>query len=307
MNRLFCFGLGYSARRLAHDLLKEGWEIAGTVRDPERASSLRRKGLEAVVFGGDSGTDEVDSLLVGATHVLDSIPPTGGRNCVPLACFTESIARLEGLEWCGYLSTTGVYGDHQGGWVDEATDVRPNLGRGTRRVAAEQAWLIMHERYGLPVHIFRLAGIYGPGRGILEQVRAGRARRIVKPGQVFSRIHVDDIAATLRASMRQPNPSAIYNVCDDVPESPARVVEFACRLLGVAVPPPVAFEDAELSGMAASFYADNKRVSNRKIREELGIRLRHPSYREGLAALASDSSSSSVLPRSSRSHSRDSR
>ena len=161
-----------------------------------------------------------------------------------MACFAESIARLEGLEWCGYLSTTGVYGDHQGGWVDEATDVRPNLGRGARRVAAEQAWLIMHERYGLPVHIFRLAGIYGPGRGILEQVRAGRARRIVKPGQVFSRIHVDDIAATLRASMRQPNPGAIYNVCDDVPESPARVVEFACRLLGVIVPPPVAFEDA---------------------------------------------------------------
>ena len=307
MNRLFCFGLGYSARRLARDLLEEGWEIAGTVRDPERASSLRREGLEAVVFEGDSGTDEVDSLLGGATHVLDSMPPAGSRDCVSLARFAGSIARLEGLRWCGYLSTTGVYGDHQGGWVDEATDARPNLGRSARRVAAEQAWLIMHERYGLPVHIFRLAGIYGPGRGVLEQVRAGRARRIVKPGQVFSRIHVDDIAATLRASMRRPNPGAIYNVCDDVPESPARVVEFACRLLGVAAPPPVAFEDAGLSGMSASFYADNKRVSNRRIREELGVRLRHPSYREGLAALASESSSSSVLPRSSRSHSRDSR
>lgn len=303
MSGLFCLGLGYTVRRLALELRDEGWRVAGTVRDPARIAELARDGIEAVAFGSEAAA----SLLSQATHVIDSIPPVPGEAPLPLVHHAENLTRLEDLRWLAYLSTTGVYGDRQGGWVDELDEASPATERGERRVAAEQAWLIMHERYGLPVHIFRLAGIYGPGRGVLEQVRAGKARRIIKPGQVFSRIHVDDIVATLKASIARPSPGAIYNVCDDEPESPARVTEYACRLLGVTAPRPVAFADADLSAMAASFYADNKRVSNRKIREELGVRLRYPSYREGLAALAASSSPSSVRPRSARSGSRDSR
>ena len=303
MSRLFCLGLGYTARRLALELRNEGWQVAGTVRDPARIADLAREGIEAVAYGCEAAA----SLLSQATHVIDSIPPVPGEAPLPLVHHADILARLEDLRWLAYLSTTGVYGDRQGGWVDEKDEALPATERGTRRLVAEQAWLIMHERFGLPVHVFRLAGIYGPGRGVLEQVRAGKARRIIKPGQVFSRIHVDDIVATLKASIARPSPGAIYNVCDDEPESPARVTEYACRLLGVPAPRPVALENADLSAMAASFYADNKRVSNRKIREELGVRLRYPSYREGLAALAASSSPSSVRPRSARSESRDNR
>jgi nucleoside-diphosphate-sugar epimerase len=189
------------------------------------------------------------------------------------------------LRWIGYLSTTGVYGDRAGGWVDEEAPLIPTGERGRRRVAAEARWLDLVRRHGSLVHIFRLAGIYGPGRNALDTVRAGRAQRIVKPGQIFSRIHVADIAQVLRASMAKPEPGAIYNVCDDDPAPPADVVAFACDLLGVPCPPPVPFDEAKLSQMALSFYADSKRVSNRRIKEELGVRLLYPSYRDGLAAL----------------------
>ena len=290
MTDLFCFGLGYTCRRLALDLRREGWRVGGTVRDPARIAELAKEGIEAVAFGSDAAA----SLLSRATHIIDSIPPVPGKAPLPLACHSKALTRLEDLQWFAYLSTTGVYGDHGGGWVDESDDVAPATERGRRRQAAEEAWLIMHERFGLPVHVFRLAGIYGPGRGVLEQVRAGKARRIIKPGQVFSRIHVDDIVATLKASIDRTSPGAVYNVCDDEPESPAVVTEYACHLLGVTAPRPVAFAEANLSAMAASFYADNKRVSNRRITEELGVRLRFPSYREGLAALAAPSSSSST-------------
>ena len=303
MTRLFCLGLGYTARRLSLELRDEGWHVSGTVRDAARIAGLAREGIEAEVFGSDAAA----SLLSQATHVIDSIPPVPGEAPLPLVCHADAVSLLEDLRWLAYLSTTGVYGDRQGNWVDESDEAAPATERGARRLAAEQAWLIMHERYGLPVHVFRLAGIYGPGRGVLEQVRAGKTRRIIKPGQVFSRIHVDDIVATLKASIARPSPGAIYNVCDDEPESPATVTEYACRLLGVTAPRPVALAEAGLSAMAASFYADNKRVSNRKIREELGVRLRYPSYREGLAALTVSSSPSSVRPRSARSGSRDNR
>ncbi len=303
MTALFCLGLGYTTRRLAIELRDEGWRVSGTVRDAARIDGLEREGIEAVVFGSDAAT----ALLSQATHVIDSIPPVPSEAPLPLARHADALARLENLRWLAYLSTTGVYGDRQGNWVDESDEAAPATERGARRLAAEQAWLIMHERYGLPVHVFRLAGIYGPGRGVLEQVRAGRARRVIKPGQVFSRIHVDDIVATLKASIARPSPGAIYNVCDDEPESPAIVTEYACRLLGVTAPRPVALEEAGLSAMAASFYADNKRVSNRKIKKELGVRLRYPSYREGLSALTASSTPSSVRPRSARSGSRDNR
>ncbi len=185
----------------------------------------------------------------------------------------------------GYLSTTGVYGDRDGGWVDEEAPLEPTGARGRKRVAAEAAWLALRRDHGVPVHLFRLAGIYGPGRNALATVQAGRAKRIDKPGQVFSRIHVDDIATVLEASMARPNPGRAYNVCDDEPAPPAEVIAHACDLLGVAPPPLVPFEQAELSAMARSFYRDNKRVSNRRIKQELGVKLAYPGYKAGLAAL----------------------
>jgi nucleoside-diphosphate-sugar epimerase len=195
------------------------------------------------------------------------------------------LARLPGLRWLGYLSTTGVYGTREGGWVDEASPLAPTGERGRRRAAAEAGWLELGHRHGLSVHVFRLAGIYGPGRSAFDALRAGTAKRIAKPGQVFSRIHVADIVAVLRASMAQPRAGAVYNLCDDDPAPPEEVVAHAAYLLGVPPPPLVPFEAAELSPMARSFYDDNKRVANRLIKEELGVRLRYPSYRDGLAAL----------------------
>jgi nucleoside-diphosphate-sugar epimerase len=200
-----------------------------------------------------------------------------------LARHGADIARLSGLRWVGYLSTTGVYGDRDGGWVDESSELRPTGERGRRRVVAETAWLDLWRRHGLPVHVFRLAGIYGPGRSAFDSLRQGRAQRVDKPGQVFSRIHVDDIAAVLAASMAKPNPGATYNVCDDDPAAPAEVIAHAADLLGIEPPPLVPFAEAKLSYMARSFYADNKRVRNDRIKAELGVELAYPDYRRGLA------------------------
>jgi nucleoside-diphosphate-sugar epimerase len=184
-------------------------------------------------------------------------------------------------DWVGYLSTTGVYGDHQGGWVDEATPLTPSTARGLARVQAEAAWAAL----GLPLHIFRLAGIYGPGRGPFEKVRNGTARRIVKPGQVFSRTHVDDIAQVLAASIARPDPGAVYNVCDDDPAPPEDVLAHAAELLGLPPPPEESWDSADMTPMARSFYAESKRVRNDRIKRDLGVRLIHPDYRSGLSAL----------------------
>ncbi len=200
----------------------------------------------------------------------------------------EDIAALPGLRWLGYLSTTGVYGDRGGGWVDETARLLPTGERGRRRVAAEQGWLGLWHDSGVPVHIFRLAGIYGPGRSAFDALRAGTAKRIDKPGQVFSRIHVEDLARVLVASIGQPRPGAVYNVCDDDPSPPEAVVAHAATLLGMPQPPLVPFEAAELSPMARSFYDDNKRVSNRLIKTELGVCLLYPDFRVGLAAILAD-------------------
>ena len=310
--RLFCFGLGYSALVFARGLPREGWTVAGTSRGEARRAALRREGVRALPFDGGEPDAATAAAVTGATHLLDSIPPGPDSACPPLDRLAGAVVRAEDLEWIGYLSTTGVYGDRGGAWVDEATPPAPGMERSRRRLAAEEAWLVMHERYGLPVHVFRLAGIYGPGRGVLEQVRRGRARRVVKPGQVFSRIHVDDIAQVLRASMARPNPGAVYNVCDDRPEAPEKTVEYACGLLGAEPPAPIAFKDADLSDMARSFYADNKRVRNDRIKKELGVTLLHPDYRSGMAADLAASrrpsgSPSSVRPSRARSPSRDRR
>jgi nucleoside-diphosphate-sugar epimerase len=282
---LLCSGFGYTARVLARRLADEGWIAGGTCRTEDNATALRAAGFAVEVFDRDHPLSR--KALDGITHLLVSVPPDAAGDPV-LAVHGEDIAGIEGLRWLGYLSTTGAYGDRGGGWVDESAELSPSGERGRRRVAAEAGWLDLWRRRGVPVHIFRLAGIYGPGRSPFEALRAGTAKRIDKPGQVFSRIHVEDLAQVLAASINRTRPGAVYNVCDDDPTAPEAVVAHAATLLGMPVPPLVPFEAAGLSPMARSFYDDNKRVSNRLIKSELGVTLQYPDYRSGLAAILAD-------------------
>jgi len=285
---LFCFGYGFSARALAARLRPLGWQVRGTSRSAEGCAAIARDGATAFLFDRDRPLGDPAGALAGVTHLLSSVPPDAAGDPVLDQHGGAIAAQARAIDWCGYLSTTGVYGDRAGGWVDESGALTPSTERGRRRVAAEAGWCALHRGSGLPVHLFRLAGIYGPGRNALETVRAGRAQRVVKPGQVFSRTHVADIAAVLEASIARPNPGAAYNVCDDDPAPPQDVVAHACALLGVAPPPEIAFADADLSPMARSFYAESKRVANTRIKEELGVTLRYPDFRAGLAALLAD-------------------
>ncbi|MFC5567824.1 SDR family oxidoreductase [Rubellimicrobium aerolatum] len=278
MPTLLSFGHGYSARALARLLIPRGWRVIGTVRGEDRRAGIAAEGVEGVVWpGADMGP-----LLDEATHLLTSVAPDEGGDPVLRAWGGEIAARAGRLDWAGYLSTTGVYGDHAGGWVDEDSPLAPATRRGRLRVEAEAAWRAIP---GLPLHVFRLAGIYGPGRGPFEKVRQGTARRIVKPGQMFSRIHVEDIARVLLASIERPNPGAAYNVCDDDPAPPEDVIAHAAVLLGRPVPEAEDFATAEMTPMARSFYAESKRVRNDRIKRELGVRLLYPDYQTGLAAL----------------------
>ena len=273
MNTLLSLGHGYSAQALARRLLPQGWHIIGTTRSAAGAADLRATGIEALVWPGE----DISPALARATHLLTSVAPVDG-DPVLRALGPQIAAARPG--WVGYLSTTAVYGHHSGDWVDETTPLAPTTARGTARVKAEADWAAL----GLPLHIFRLAGIYGPGRGPFEKVRDGTARRIHKAGQVFSRIHVDDIANVLQAALLRPNPG-IYNVCDDDPASPEDILGLAAEMLGLPPPPIVPYEQAEMTPMARSFYAENKRVRNDRIKTVLGVTLDFPTYREGLAAI----------------------
>jgi nucleoside-diphosphate-sugar epimerase len=281
---LLSIGHGYSARALARRLIPEGWTVIGTTRTAEKAARLEAEGVEPLVWPGA----DLRPALERATHLLTSVAPTEAGDPVLLAAADAIAEAAPHIVWAGYLSTTGVYGDHAGGWVDEDTPLAASTRRGEMRVEAEAAWRALAERSGLALHIFRLAGIYGPGRGPFEKVKDGTARRIIKPGQVFSRTHVEDIAQVLHASILRPNPGAAYNVCDDDPAPPEEVLAHAAALLGLPPPPEVDYETAEMTPMARSFYAESKRVRNRRIKEELGVVLRYPTYREGLAALLAD-------------------
>ncbi len=276
---LLSLGHGYSARALARRLLPQGWRIRGTTRSAEGAAALAAEGVEPLVWPGQP----LAPAVAQATHLLVSIPPGEGGDPV-LAAERPALAAAGHLAWAGYLSTTGVYGDHAGGWVDETTPPAPATARGAARLAAERAWQAVAAEAGFPLTIFRLAGIYGPGRSPFARIRDGTARRILKPGQVFSRIHVDDIAAALAAAMAAPRAGAVYNLCDDEPAPPEDVLTHAAALLGLPPPPAEPFETARLSPMARSFYAESKRVRNDRLRRELGVALAFPTYREGLAA-----------------------
>ncbi|MFW2588907.1 SDR family oxidoreductase [Sagittula sp. SSi028] len=276
---LLSLGHGFSARFLAADLLAEGgWRVIGTTRSEAKRDALRATGIEPILWEDDA----LRGALSQATHVLMSAAPDAGGDPA-LAILADDLAQAaKRLEWVGYLSTTGVYGNADGAWVDETAPLNGHSRRALARIKAEADWRAIPN---LPVHSFRLAGIYGPGRGPFEKVRNGTARRIIKPDQVFSRIHGADIAQVLRASIARPNPGAAYNVCDNDPAPPQDVLAYAAELLGVPLPPEVPFDEAEMSPMARSFYADNKRVSNRRIREELGVTLKYPDYKTGLQAV----------------------
>ncbi|MEO1774662.1 MAG: SDR family oxidoreductase [Pseudomonadota bacterium] len=292
---LLSLGHGYSARALAARLIPRGWRVFATTRSPDKAAALAAEGAEPLIWDTvtGEGTPAVADAVRAATHVVTSIAPRGDGGEDTAAVADPALAligdRLEArgraLAWVGYLSTVGVYGDRGGAWVDETSALAPASARGQARVAAEAAWRALWSGHGLPVHLFRLAGIYGPGRGPFSKVKAGTARRILKPGQVFSRIHVEDIATVLEASIAQPRPGAIYNVCDDLPAPPEDVLAHAAELLGLPAPPSVTFEEAEMGPMARSFYSECKRCSNLSLKRDLGVALAYPDYRAGLAAV----------------------
>ena len=294
---LFVFGMGFSGRAIAAELMAKGFRISGTSRRREGVEAIKKQGFEGYLFSGTQPGAGIGDALQSATHVLMSAAPDDRGDPV-LRCHRDDLARAPALKWLGYLSTVGVYGDFGGAWVDETAPLRPASKRGRARVAAEADWQAFAQEAGVPVHIFRLAGIYGPGRSPLSKLKAGTAKRIAKPGQVFNRIHVDDIAGAVAASIARPAGSgedgartsaiysAIYNVADDEPAPPQDVVAFAASLLAMEPPPEVAFDDADMSQMAKSFYAENKRVSNTRLKDELDYKLRFPTFREGLRALA---------------------
>ena len=279
--RLFIFGLGYCGLEIAKLARATGWSVAGTSRTPQRLDELRRQGFEAHLFDGSAG---VSPEAVGkASHMLCTIAPGTAGDPV----LRTSARVLREVRWLGYLSTTGVYGDHGGAWVDETTPARPTQPRSIQRLATEHAWQAMGIEAAAAVDIFRLPGIYGPGRSAIDQVKAGTARRIDKPGQVFARIHVEDIAGTVLAAISRTGAGAIYNVADDLPAPTGDVVALACELLGKPVPPALPWEQVAptMSDMARSFYAENRRVRNDRIKNELGVVLRYPTYKEGLRAI----------------------
>jgi nucleoside-diphosphate-sugar epimerase len=296
---LLVFGLGYTARVFVDRVAGRFEQIVATRRGvsaefpartigggigPGTASPAQR------AFPGEEAV--LTSEIASADAILVSVPPDPempSPHDPVLASFAEAIRAAPGLRWLGYLSTIGVYGDHDGAWIDETTPPSPVSRRSRARLAAEEAWLGLA---GVPVHVFRIAGIYGPGRSAFDKLLAGTAQRIIKPGQVFNRIHVDDIGRILAASLDRPRPGAIYNVTDDEPAPPQDVITEAARLAGVEPPPEIPFSQVDMSPMAASFWGETKRVSNRLVHEELGVRLAYPTYREGLRALLTPPSDS---------------
>jgi nucleoside-diphosphate-sugar epimerase len=288
MATLVCFGFGYSAQHYLASYGRRFERVWATVRDPERAADLNtdgQPGVTVVAFDGAAGSAELDVAIAQADTVLVSVPPGAASDPV-LAVYGEALAQAAQLKSVVYLSSVGVYGDHHGEWVDEGSECHPGDGRNRRRLAAERAWQNLGIRSGAAVAVLRIAGIYGPGRNALENVRRGNTKRIVKPGQVFNRIHVADIAQAIDAAFER-HADGIFNLADDEPTPPGDPIVFAAKLLGVEPPPEIPFAQAQptMTEMAASFYADVKRVRNAKLKSDLGVVLRYPSYREGLSAL----------------------
>lgn len=283
--KLVIIGLGYTAGFFARAAQERGWEVTGTVRSADKAGRLSREGVPTLVFDGFAVSSRLAAAVAEADAVLVSAQP-GEDGDPALASLSGQLSAAPDLRWIGYLSTIGVYGDHGGAWIDENGPCRPTSARSQLRLATDDAWLAFGEKTGKPVQIFRLSGIYGPGRNAIVNLRQGTARRLIKPGQVFNRIHTQDIAGVLLASLDRPRNGAVYNVTDDEPAPPQDIVTFAAGLIGIEAPPEQPFDPAKLSAMAASFYGENKRVSNALVKRELAYTFRYPTYREALMALA---------------------
>lgn len=286
--QLFCFGHGYVAQALSTHLQsnnthQNNWKIAGTTRDLERKEDLCAQGIKGYLFDTEKPLGDPLFILDNITHMLISTPPDDDGDPV-FNMHADDIAKLKNLEWIGYLSSTGVYGNRDGGWVDEGAEMRPTSKRGNRRVKAERQWINFATRHNIPLYIFRLSGIYGPGRSALDSLQAGRARRIEKPGHAFNRIHIDDIVQALVASFKPSQGVDIYNLSDDVPAPSHEVIAYASRLLGEEPPELIPYGSVEMAPMVHSFYRDNKRVSNLKMKDKLGVQLLYPNYRDGLDA-----------------------
>jgi nucleoside-diphosphate-sugar epimerase len=285
---LFIFGMGFSGLATARLVRGEYASIGATVRTEEKAAALRAEGIDAHVFDGETVSEELVAAVKRATHLVQSIPP-GTTGDPVIALLREAIVAAPDLAWIGYLSTVGVYGDHGGGWVDEATEPNPLSGRSVERVRAEAEWRILGDERGVPVALMRLSGIYGPGRNALAQLADGTAKRLIKPGQVFNRIHVADIATVVAAAAAR-KASGVFNVTDDEPAPPQDVIAYAAELAGQPLPPEIDFTTADLSPMVRSFYGENKRVGNGRLASDLGVTLAYPTYREGIGALWQDGS-----------------
>jgi nucleoside-diphosphate-sugar epimerase len=295
MRRLLILGMGFCARRFVALHGARFDHIAATARTGETAERVRRLGCEPVAFeAGGAVSPGLAALAAGATHVLVSIPPGAGGDAT-LDALRVALGAARPT-WIGYLSSVVVYGDQGGGRVDEAIPARPSSDRGRRRLAAEAAWLGFGAAHGVAVQVFRLAGIYGPGRNALANLAAGRARRIVKPGQAFNRIHVDDVAAALWAGIERPSAGPLFSLADDEAAPSDAVVAFAASLLGREPPAAIPYEQAVLSPMAADFWAENKRVDNTRTKQALGLTLAYPTYREGLRALCAAGEGKNLIP-----------
>lgn len=288
--RLFVFGLGYVGLRLARSLMAEGWTVAGTCRTAERRAALTAEGVEAFVFAGDHPMENAATALAGTTHLLSTVYAAGRAGASEAEMHDPvvrhhgaDIAALANLDWAGMISATGVYGRADGAWVDEEFPVAAPLDGGGTKVVAERQWIGLHADHGVPIHIFRSAFIYGPGRSQLHGAPRGELIRVDMPGNVTCRIHVDDFVRVLRASIARPDPGRIYNVADDTPAENRAVVEHACALMGVD-PPPLRTLD-ELSPRLVQLFSDSRRIANGRIRQELGVALLYPGYREGFAAM----------------------
>ena len=279
MNHMLCFGCGYSSTYMAQKLRHSAnWEVTGTTRSIDSRNYLEENGIRGLLWPGE----KLDEALRTSTHWLVSIPPKQGKD--PVIEYLELVPddQFTNLRWIGYFSTTAVYGDHGGNWVDECTPVNPTTQRGKYRVKAENDWVNFTKRLDVPLCIFRLAGIYGPGRGPMEQLRKGNRRKIVKLDQYFNRIHVEDIAGAVIKAIANPSSCGIFNLCDDLPERSDKVIDYAAELLGLPQPQGIKFEDADLSVMARSFYSESKKVRNQQLKIHLGYNLKYPNYKKGL-------------------------
>lgn len=283
MTHLLILGAGFSGKAIGQTFRAAGFSVSGTTRSAEKAEGLHALGIAPILYDGGPIPEALAADMARTTHVVQSIAP--GKEGDPLfrAGMPPISALMPKLAWAGYLSTVGVYGDHKGGWVDENTALNPVSARSIERVEAENRWLDFGRASGLPVAVLRLAGIYGPGRNALRNMEEGTARRLVKKDQVFNRIRVEDIGRSA-LFLAQKSLGGLWNITDNEPGPPQDVVAEAARLMGLPVPPDIPFETAELSPMARSFYAENKRVSNAKLRAA-GFEFRFPDYRQSLAEL----------------------